>query len=107
MSIQGMGDALTNIANATSPYKKQRSISLDKLAEKCAEIGVDIHEVIAKALTMEARVAQEVTGMTMREQARLAWQVVDKATPSLQSIKHSGDPDEPMFIKFSKDDEQL
>lgn len=102
-----MGEALTNIANGTSPYKKQRSINLEKLAEKCAEIGVDVHEVIAKALTLEAREAQTITGMNLKEQARMAWWIVDKATPSLQSVKHSGDPDEPLYLKFSGDDEQL
>ena len=56
---------------------------------------------------MEMRKDHKESGMTMREQARLAMQVLDKAVPSKQAIKHSGDPDNPIIINMSKDDESL
>lgn len=67
-------------------YTTRKDISLDKLLEACEQRGADLHDVIALAMTKEARENKE-SGMTLRAQAELAWKVLDKAEPSKQAIK--------------------
>lgn len=104
---------LANKANSTPPPKHifgkpvNRSLSIEKLIEECAKVGADPHKVLALALTDQARVDAKETGMTLKEQANIAWKLVDKAEPSKQAIKHSGDDKEPLYFKFSTDDEEL
>ena len=100
-------EAVLNVANATSPYKKQRPLSIAKLVIACEKRNADIHEVLALALSTEARELSNLTGMTLLEQARIARDILLKSEPSLQAVKHSGDSDEPLLIRFSRDDEEL
>ena len=118
--MRSFQEILSNIQTSTRPPKHMedgrstgelekvpKTISLERLIEACIAAGRDPHAVIAAALTDEARDQREETGMTLREQARLSWQIIDKGTPSLQAIKHSGDKDNPVAITFSKADEDL
>ena len=45
--------------------------------------------------------------MTLKAQADLSWKIIDKAEPSKQAIKHSGDDEAPFIIHYSRDDEKL
>lgn len=104
---------IANKVNSTKPpqhifgHKVNRSLSIEKLIEACQEYGADPHKVLAMALTDGARDNAKETGMTLKEQANIAWKLVDKAEPSKQAIKHSGDEKEPLYFKFSQDDEEL
>lgn len=82
-------------------------LSLERIMEECRKWRADPHEVIARALTDEMREQAETSGMTMKAQADLAWKLVDKAEPSKQAVKHSGDPNNPITVHFSSDDEKL
>lgn len=62
-----------------------KEISLDRLVAACKERNIDVHQVIAEALSPEMRL-DEKSGMNMREQARMAWQIIDKAEPSKKSL---------------------
>ena len=62
-----------------------KEISLDRLVDACKKKGIDVHQVIAEALSPEMRL-DEKSGMNMREQARMAWQIIDKAEPSKKSL---------------------
>lgn len=62
-----------------------KEISLDRLVEACKARNIDVHQVIAEALSPEMRL-DEKSGMNMREQARMAWQIIDKAEPSKKSL---------------------
>lgn len=62
-----------------------KEISLDRLVDACKAKGIDVHQVIAEALSPEMRL-DEKSGMNMREQARMAWQIIDKAEPSKKSL---------------------
>jgi len=62
-----------------------KEISLDRLVEACKAINVDVHQVIAEALSPAMRL-DEKSGMNMREQAKMAWQIIDKAEPSKKSL---------------------
>lgn len=77
--------------------KLPKAISLERLAAACERRGVDIHDVIAQALTPEMQ-ADTTSGMTMKAQSDLAWKIVDKSEPSQQSVKHSGDKKEPVRL---------
>lgn len=82
-------------------------LDLDRLAEECKAYNADPLKVLAFALSEEARNKAEKTGMTLKEQASISMRLVDKANPSQQAIKHSGDQDEPIVIHYSSDDEKL
>ena len=88
------GRSLSNHELAAMP----KDLNIDRLIQECSKWGADPHEVIARALTDDARVRAEETGMTMLKQAELAWKLVDKANPSQQAIKHSGDQKEPVRL---------
>lgn len=95
-------EVLANVSTGTPPEKHRRvrdengksltpselsalermSLSLEGIVKACKRWGADPHEVIARALSAEAEADAERTGMTLREQARLAWNIVDKAEPS-------------------------
>lgn len=111
--------ALANIQNSTPPPKHMtankttgelsglpKEISLERLVSACKRYGADVHDVIAEALTPAMR-ENEKSGMTMRAQAELAWKIVDKAEPSQQAVKHSGDPEAPFVIQYSEDERRL
>lgn len=100
MSIER--EILANMQAATPPDKHRRvrdaagnslttgelsaleraSLSLEGIVKACKRWGADPHEVIARALSDEAEQDAERTGMTLREQSRLAWSIIDKAEPS-------------------------
>lgn len=82
-------------------------LELEEIAKECKEYGANPAKVIAYSLTDEARANAEETGMTLRVQADLSWKIIEKANPSKQAIKHSGDSEAPLVFTFSKDDEDL
>ena len=61
-------------------------LELERLIAECLAVGADPHKVIALALTPEMRAMAETSGMTMKEQAALAWKVVDKANASKKAL---------------------
>ena len=61
-------------------------LELERLIAECLAVGADPHKVIALALTPEMRDMAETSGMTMKEQAALAWKVVDKANASKKAL---------------------
>lgn len=76
----------------------RESINLDKLAEACERWRADVHDVIARALTDEAREEAERTGMTLKAQSELAWKIVDKLEASKKAIEHSGSEKAPVRL---------
>ncbi len=84
-----------------------KDLSLERIVAACLKYGADPHEVIAYALTEEARIDAKENGMTLKAQADLSWKIIDKAEPSKQAIKHSGDDEAPFIIHYSRDDEKL
>ena len=56
-----------------------KDLSIERLVAACLARNADPHEVIAIALSDEARLDQQETGMTLKAQADLAWRLVDKA----------------------------
>ena len=48
-----------------------KEISLDRLVEACKARNIDVHQVIAEALSPEMRL-DEKSGMNMREQALMS-----------------------------------
>lgn len=118
--MRSFQEIIHNIQNSTPPPKHMlsalstgelekipKSLSLERLVATCIAAGCDPYVVIAMALTDEARDQREETGMTLREQAKLSWQIVEKGVPSLQAVKHSGDKDNPIAVAFSRADEDL
>jgi hypothetical protein len=84
-----------------------KDLSLERLVAACIKRGADPHDVLAIALSDEARLDASETGMTLKAQADLSWKIIDKAEPSKQAIKHSGDDEAPFVIHYSRDDEKL
>lgn len=82
-----------------------KDISLARLVDACKKRGVDVHDVLARAMTSEG--LAEGSGINERWQADMAWKVIDKAEPSQQAVKHSGDAEDPVIIRYSSDDEKL
>lgn len=75
-----------------------KDLSLERLVAACLARGADPHDVIAFALTDEARIDAKENGMTLKAQADLSWKLIDKANPSQSSVKHSGDVKEPVRL---------
>ena len=75
-----------------------KDLSIERLVVACLARNADPHDVIAIALSDEARLDAQETGMTLKAQSDLAWKLVDKANPSQSSIKHSGDVKEPVRL---------
>ena len=75
-----------------------KDLSIERLVAACLARNADPHDVIAIALSNEARLDANETGMTLKAQSDLAWKLVDKANPSQSSIKHSGDVKEPVRL---------
>jgi len=73
-------------------------LDLDRLAEECKPYGADPIKVLAFALSDLARADAKENGMTLKAQSDIALKLVDKANPSQQSIKHSGDVKEPVRL---------
>ncbi len=73
-------------------------LDLARLEEACKPYKADPLKVLAYALSDEAREKAEVTGMTLKEQASISVKLFDKANPSQQAIKHSGDKKEPVRL---------
>lgn len=84
-----------------------KGLSLTRIVEACERRGIDPHEVIAIALSEEMRAQAESSGMTMKAQSDLAWKLIDKAEPSKQAVKHSGDDESPIVIVYSADEQKL
>jgi len=105
--MQSFGHILANVQNSTPPEKHRRvrsgkgealsvselsalerlGLSLEGIVEACKERrDADPHKVIAYALSDEARVNREETGMTLREQARLSFDLINKAEPSKKAL---------------------
>lgn len=82
-----------------------KEVSISRLVEACKRRGVDVHEIFARAMSPEA--LTEGTGITEKWQGEHAWKVIDKAEPNQQAVKHSGDSEEPVIIRYSSDDEKL
>lgn len=61
-----------------------KEISLDRLVDACKKRGVDVHDVIARAMTTEG--LSEGSGINERWQANMAWNIIDKAEPSKKSL---------------------
>jgi hypothetical protein len=98
--------AVTNIANSTpaprrGPKVTRTDISLDRLAEACASRGVDINDIIAEALTPERE-----ESMGFRQQADLAWKVMDKLEASKKAIEVEGG-EKPILIEYIRGDDAL
>ena len=73
-------------AMSTSDLAKlPKDISLDRLVEACKRRGADVHDVIARALTDEVLI-DEKSGMNIREQAKLAWQILNKVEPDKKAL---------------------
>lgn len=83
--------------------KLPKDISLDRLVAACKRRGVDVHDVLARAMGPEG--LQEGSGINERWQAEMSWKVIDKAEPS--AVKHSGDSEDPVVIVYSADDQRL
>jgi len=99
------GEALT--VGELSALEKL-GLDLDRLMDACRKRNADPHDVIARALSESAEVDKDNTGMSLKAQADLAWKLIDKAVPSKQSVKHSGDEEAPLYvIHYSSDDEKL
>lgn len=92
-------EIIANIRNATPPprhmttglssdelAKVPKGINLDRLLDACEAAGRNPMEIIALALSDEAREQRDQTGMTLREQSRLSWQIVDKAVPTKKAL---------------------
>jgi hypothetical protein len=62
-----------------------KEISLARLVDACKKWNVDVHEVVALALTDAARM-DESSGINQRIQAQMAWNIIDKAEPSKKSL---------------------
>lgn len=83
-------------------------LTLEGVVEACRKRRVDPHDVIAYSLSEEARENAKETGMTLREQSRLSFDLINKAEPSKRAVETNvditsgGKP----FV-FSKDDENL
>ena len=88
-------EAIHNVQTGTEPInrdkQKPRELSVSKIIEACGKYGVDPNEVIALALTNQARDHAKETGMTLKHQSDLAYKVLDKHEPSKRSIEHSGE----------------
>ena len=82
-----------------------KELSLERLIAACLKRGADPHEVIAIALSDEARVDAKENGMTLKAQSDLAWKLIDKANPSQQAVSHSGGQE--FTINYSPDDQKL
>ncbi len=76
------GRSLSNSDLAAMP----KTLEIERLIEECEKWGADPHEVIARALTDDARVNAEETGMTLLKQSDLAWKLVDKANASKKAL---------------------
>lgn len=66
-------------------------INLDALARACRKRKVDIHAILAEALTESQRENAQESGMNMKAQADLAWKIMDKLEASKKAIEHSGE----------------
>lgn len=62
-----------------------KDISLDRLVAACKRRGADVHDVIARALTDEV-LHDDSSGMNIREQAKLAWQILNKVEPDKKAL---------------------
>lgn len=85
--------------------KLPKDISLARLVAACKSRGLDVHDVLARAMGPEG--LNEGSGINERWQAEMAWKIIDKSEPSQQAVKHSGDAEEPVVIVYSADDQKL
>lgn len=102
-------EIIANIRNATPPprhmttglssdelAKVPKGINLDRLLDACEAAGRNPMEIIALALSDEARDQRAETGMTLKEQSKLSMQVIDKVIPDLKAVEHSGSEKKPV-----------
>lgn len=116
-------EVLANAINSTPPpahmtdprgARHADGFSLKRLEEACKRRGVDLHEAFARSMDEEVLRRIEASDMTelqkielLLKQAALAWKAIDKAVPTQQAVKHSGDPEAPFVIQYSDDERRL
>ena len=105
--------AICNIQNATPAPKHIRkrgymgareTINLDELAKACEKRGVNVNDVIARALTDDALQNAKESGMNEKAQAELAWRIMDKQEASKKAVEHTGDVGMQVILQSSDAD---